>query len=89
MYSLQYRPHMDHTPYPEIEGAAAEGRRLLIFCIFIMIHLWHVLKAAHGLCTAYEWPIYGLCMTYWSIYNLHSRIFKYVKFSISTSTPMF
>ena len=43
MYSLQYRPQMDHTQYPENEGAAAEGHHPLIFFMFIVVHLWPVL----------------------------------------------
>ena len=64
MYSLQYRPQMDHNEYEENEEAAAFRRRPLIFWIWDMVHLWPVLWAVHGLCTAYVWPIYGLCMTY-------------------------
>ena len=43
MYSLQYTPQMDHDKYEENEGAAAFGRRPLIFGIFGMVHLWPVL----------------------------------------------
>ena len=63
MYSLQYRPQMDHTQYLENE-AATEGYHPLIFFILIMVPLRPVLSAVHGLYIAYVWPIYGLCMTY-------------------------
>ena len=40
MYSRQCRPHMDHNEYEENGGVAAFGRRLLIFWILGMVHLW-------------------------------------------------
>ena len=67
MYSLQYRPQMDHDKSEENGGGSFATAP-------------HFLDIGYGpsvactvgckkLCTAYVWPIYGLCMTYiWHIY---------------------
>ena len=65
MYSLQYRPQMDHNEYGENEVAAAFGHRLP-----------HFLDIGYGpsvACTAgCTWLMYSLCMAHiWPMYDLH------------------
>ena len=66
-------------------GAPAFGRRPH-FLDMGMVHLWPVLWAAHGLCTA-VWPIYGLCMTY--IWPIYGPTFICGKFGTFTSASVF
>ena len=67
MYSLQYRPQMDHNEYEENEEAVAFGRRphfldigygpsmaCIVGCTWLM----------YSLCMAHIWPMYDLYMAY-------------------------
>ena len=66
MYSLQYRPQMDHNKYEENEGGGFAAAP--IFFIFIMVHLWHVFVGCtwlmYSLCMAHIWPMYDPHMTH-------------------------
>ena len=74
MYNLQYKPQMDHTPYPENEGAAAEA------CCpphFLRIYYNPSVACAERLCMAFVQLMYGPYMAYvWSINGLYSRIYR-------------
>ena len=86
MDSLQYRPQMDHTQYPE--NGRWQLRCHAPFSFFIMLHLWLVLEAAHGLCAAYARLVHNIRMKFcdfcgpyfFSIFLLKlSKIQKYAR----------
>ena len=84
MYSLQYRPQMDHNKYKENGCGGLRPPPFSPYLLWSICGLYCRLYMAdiqlmNGPYMAYVWPIYGL----------YSRSFIYAKFSIFASTPVF
>ena len=66
MYSLQYRPQMDHTHIQKM-GVAAEGRRPHFLHIYYGPSVAFTVGCTwlmYSLCMAHIWPMYDLYMAY-------------------------
>ena len=71
MYSLQYRPQMDHTQYPENGGRSEAAAP----------HFLHIYYGPSVACTVgCTWLMYSLCMAHiWPMYDLYmAYIWPYV-----------